>query len=107
MTDSSSSNAPDRNQGSEKLQVGSKSIYNNLNKSLNDLEEYCSGRLNKTLGVTNLSQIQQFIASIKNNFIEVLIDKEACQEKLIESQKREVEALKKTTKRSYGRRLKK
>ena len=72
-----------------------KEISDDVKKAIVDLEEYCQASLNKQFTVTNLTQIQQFVNSVRNGFIDILLDKQSCQEKLAESQNREVESLKK------------
>ena len=77
------------------LQDGYKRISDDVKKAIVDLEEYCQASLNKQFTVTNLTQIQQFVNSVRNGFIDILLDKQSCEEKLAESQSREVESLKK------------
>ena len=59
------------------LQDGNKRIFDDVKKAIMDLEEYCQARLNKQFTVTNLSQIQQFVNSIRNGFIDILLDKQS------------------------------
>ena len=53
------------------LQDGHKRISDDLKKAIADLEEYCQASLNKQFTVTNLMQIQQFVNSVRNGFIDI------------------------------------